>query len=206
MPNYRRAIVPGGTFFFTVVSWQRRPVLCHPDIRAALRAAIMSVRGTHPITINAWVLLPDHLHCVWTLPDGDADFSVRWAMIKRFVTRRITGSGNGAWNAPYGKAVDAWNAPCGKADDAWNARYRESSRLKRHEGGLWQRRFWEHRVRDQADLNRCQDYLHWNPVKHRHVSRVADWPFSTFHRFACKGYYPRDWGGQGVDDAGVFGE
>lgn len=101
MPNYRRAIVPGGTFFFTVVSWQRRPVLCHPDIRATLRAAITTVREAYPFTINAWVLLPDHLHCVWTLPDGDTDFAVRWAMIKRFVTRRAGGSGDGARSAPY---------------------------------------------------------------------------------------------------------
>ena len=81
MPNYRRAIVPGGTFFFTVVSWRRRPLLCNPDIRAALRDAITTVREMHPMTINAWVLMPDHLHCVWSLPQGDADFALRWAMI-----------------------------------------------------------------------------------------------------------------------------
>ena len=190
MPNYRRAIVPGGTFFFTVVSWQRRPVLCHPDIRATLRAAITTVREAYPFTINAWVLLPDHLHCVWTLPDGDADFAVRWAMIKRFVTRRAGGSGDGARSAPYGGS-----APCGGA-----------SRLRRHEGGLWQRRFWEHQVRDQSDLNRCLNYLHWNPVKHGHVDRVADWPYSTFHRFVRVGMYPKDWSVQDVVDKGAFGE
>ena len=75
MPNYRRTIAPGGTFFFTVVSWRRRPVLCNPDIRASLRAALTSVRATHPVTVEAMVLLPDHLHCVWTLPEGDADFA-----------------------------------------------------------------------------------------------------------------------------------
>jgi len=184
MPNYRRAIVPGGSFFFTVVSRQRRPVLCHPEIRTALRAAITTVRETHPFTINAWVLLPDHLHCVWTLPDGDADFSVRWAMIKRFVTQRIAGTGHGAQSAPYGGAT-------------W---------LKRHEGGLWQRRFWEHQVRDPTDLNRCLDYLHWNPVKHGYVDRVADWPYSTFHRFVREGRYPGDWGGKDLVDKGGFGE
>ena len=186
MPSYRRAIVPGGTFFFTVVSWQRRPVLCNPDIRATLRAAITTVRKTHPFTVNAWVLLPDHLHCVWTLPDGDADFAVRWAMIKRFVTRRIAAPGNGARSAPYGG----------------------DSRLKRHEGGLWQRRFWEHCIRDQRDLERCRDYLHWNPVKHGHVTRVVDWPYSTFHRWVNDGVYPVDWGGEVVRqiDGHRFGE
>ena len=83
---------------------------------------------------------------------------------------------------------------------------RSASRLHRREGSLWQRRFWEHRVKDQADLNRCFDYLHWNPVKHGHVSRVADWPYSTFHRFVRDGLYPADWGGRGVDDRGAFGE
>jgi putative transposase len=186
MSNYRRALVTGGTFCFTVVSWQRRPVLCNPDVRTALREAITAVRKAHPVTIEAWVLLPDHLHCVWTLPEGDADFSVRWAKIKRFVTRQIGGSGDGAQSAPYGGG----------------------SRLKRHEGWLWQRRFWEHQVRDQADLNRCLDYLHWNPVKHGHVAHVADWPYSTFHRWVNEGLYPVDWGGEAVrqiDDHG-FGE
>ena len=182
MPNYRRAIVPGGTFFFTVVSWQRRPVLCNPDIRAVLREAITTVRGTHPFMINAWVLLPDHLHCVWTLPDGDSDFAGRWAMIKRFVTRRTGFSGGGAQSAPYGVRTHCISG----------------SRLKRHEGRLWQRRFWEHQVRDQADLKRCLDYLHWNPVKHGHVACVADWPYSTFQRWVNDGVYPVDWGGEVV--------
>jgi putative transposase len=192
MPNYRRAIVPGGTFFFTVVTWQRRPVLCNPDLRAALREAITNVRGTHPVTIDAWVLLHDHLHCVWTLPDGDGDFAVRWAMIKRFVTRRTGFSGGGAQSAPYEARPHCVSR----------------SRLKRHEGRLWQRRFWEHQVRDLADLKRCLDYLHWNPVKHGLVARVADWPYSTFHRWVNDGMYPVDWGGEVVRqiDGRDFGE
>jgi putative transposase len=186
MPNYRRSIVPGGTFFFTLVSWQRRPVLCNPDIRASLREAITTVRAIHPFAVVAMVLLPDHLHCVWELPAGDSDFAVRWAMIKRFVTKRIAGSGNGAHSAPYGSA----------------------SRMRRHEGCLWQRRFWEHQVRDQPDLTRCLDYLHWNPVKDGYVRAVIDWPFSSFHRYVKQGYYPSGWGGPGVIDGGggEFGE
>ena len=78
--------------------------------------------------------------------------------------------------------------------------------MRRHEGGLWQRRFWEHQVRDQSDLNRCLNYLHWNPVKHGHVDRVADWPYSTFHRFVRVGMYPKDWSVQDVVDKGAFGE
>jgi putative transposase len=176
MPNYRRAIVPGGTFFFTVVSLQRRPVLCDPDIRAALREAITVVRETHPVSIKAWVLLPDHLHCVWTLPEGDADFSVRWAMIKRLVTQSV-----GAHSAPYDRSEECVSA----------------SRLRRREGSLWQRRYWEHQVRDKLDLNRCLDYLHWNPVKHGYVRAVIDWPYSSFHRYVKQGLYPPDWGGSG---------
>ena len=183
MPNYRRAIVPGGTFFFTVVSWRRRPLLCNPDIRAALRDAITTVREMHPMTINAWVLMPDHLHCVWSLPQGDADFAVRWAMIKRFVTRAC------AKRYPAEGEVSA-------------------SRKGRNEGFIWQRRYWEHRVRDPVDLGRCVDYLHWNPVKHGHVGAVIDWPYSSFHRYLKQGHYQAGWGGTGAaeEDQGKFGE
>ena len=186
MPNYRRAHAKGGTFFFTVVSYQRRPILCKDDIRGALRGAVRVVQSERPFYIDAWVLLPDHLHCVWTLPSDDSDFSTRWAMIKRYVTKSTVGCVSrtvidGAQSAPY-------------------------TRAKRNEGLVWQRRFWEHTVRNQQDLKRCVDYVHWNPVKHGHVSNVTDWPFSTFHQYVRRGVYAQDWGGSITIEERGFGE
>lgn len=134
----------------------------------ALREAILLTRATHPFSIEAWVLLPDHLHCIWTLPDGDADFPVRWAMIKRYVSKTCS--------AQYG------------AQDL------SGSRMQRRESGLWQRRFWEHLIRDDADFERHADYIHWNPVNHGLVQGVCDWSHSTFHRFVQDGKYTNDWG------------
>ena len=170
MPNYRRAAVPGGSYFFTVVTAGRQPILCDDPVRSALRAAIAEVRARWPFSIDAWVLMPDHLHCIWTLPPGDRNYSRRWSAIKRLT---------------YQKCVTGHD--CAAAT---------SSRHKRNEGRLWQRRFWEHCIRDQRDLERCRDYLHWNPVKHGYVSHVADWPYSTFHRCVNDGVYPVDWGGE----------
>jgi len=115
MPNYRRADIPGSSWFFTVVSHQRRPILCDDAVRTALRQAITAVRNKHPFAIVAWVLLPDHLHCIWTLPENDHAYSVRWSMIKRLVTQRIADVGNGAHGAHYGGGVGfgAHGAPYG---------------------------------------------------------------------------------------------
>jgi putative transposase len=203
MPDYRRTRVRGGTFFFTVVSYRRRPVLCDKGIRAAIRQAVYVVRNERPFDIDAWVLLPDHLHCVWTLPPNDADFSTRWAMIKRYVTK----TAHGARSAPYDSRPSAVGCVSRTVTNgARSAPYKPQSKIRRHEGFLWQRRFWEHTVRDNEDLKRCLDYVHWNPVKHGHVSRVADWPFSTFHRYVRQGMYGPDWGGSvAIDDRG-FGE
>lgn len=193
MPNYRRSIAEGGTFFFTVVSYQRRPVLCEEAIRRALRQAIHAVQSERPFNIDAWVLLPDHLHCVWTLPPGDSDFSTRWAMIKKNATKTTVG--------------------CVSRTVSNNARSVRSahrgsslSRNRRNEGLLWQRRFWEHTIRDHEDLKRCIDYVHWNPVKHGQVSNVTDWPFSTFHRYVRQGVYARDWGTNATIAGPEFGE
>jgi len=127
------------------------------------------------------VLLPDHLHCIWTLPEDDADFGKRWAMIKRFVTKR-----------------------CGPSllCDEWL----NDSKQRRKESPLWQRRYWEHMIRNETDFKWHMDYLHYNPVKHGLASCVQDWPYSTFHRCVKDGIYPEDWGG--VSDGGVngFGE
>jgi putative transposase len=122
----------------------------------------------HPFHIDARVLLPDHLHCNWTLPEGDADFSMRWSKIKRHVSQQC--------------------------DDTVGCKTISDSRAKRHESGIWQRRFWEHQIRDDNDFERHVDYIHWNPVKHDLVARAGDWPYSTFHRFVQNGTYSLDWG------------
>lgn len=168
MPNYRRANIAGGTYFFTVNTLRRLPVLTEAPVREALREAIRQTRLTAPFDIDAWVLLPDHLHCIWTLPQGDADFSMRWSRIKRYVSQQ-----------------------CGDTFGIGNV---SASRTMRRESGLWQRRFWEHQIRDEADFARHVEYIHWNPVKHGLVARAVDWPYSTFHRFVRNGVYAPDWG------------
>ena len=205
MPNYRRADIPGGTYFFTLVSYRRQKILCNENIRTALRDAIVTTRAKYPFIIDALVLLPNHLHTIWTLPENDNAYSVRWSMIKRLVTQRVGGvhGAFGAHGAPYDGVVDVG---CAVRTDRSHGIAVSASRLKRREGNTWQRRFWEHQVGDQDDLNRCLDYLHGNPLKHGYVKRVVDWPYSTFHRFVRDGVYPEDWGGGEVDDSSVFGE
>jgi putative transposase len=180
MPNYRRPGNPGGTYFFTVVTHRRKPVLTTETVRIALRTAINQARTTLPFEIDAWVLMPDHLHCIWTLPDNDGNFAARWAVIKRHVSRE-----------------------CGDLANALPG----DSRKQRNERTFWQRRFWEHQIRDDDDLARHLDYIHWNPVKHGLVKSVKEWPYSSFHRLVEKGYYPADWGGaDAVESDGNFGE
>ena len=141
MPEYRRLWIPGGTFFFTVVTHKRMPILCHEEWRAALRKAITDTRINYPFETIAWVLLPNHLHCIWKLPEGDSDYSTRWRLIK----------------ARFSRTFDALlESPSGP----------NASRERHAERHLWQRRFWEHGIRDQDDFNRHIDYVHFNPVKH----------------------------------------
>jgi putative transposase len=176
MSDYRRPQNAGGLYFFTLVTANRRPVLTDPDLRRALHDAIIVVRQRYPFTIHAWVLLPDHMHCIWALPEHDADFSKRWSMIKKLVSQHY---------APES--------------------VRSYSKHLRRESGLWQRRLWEHQVRDDEDYRRHMDYLHWNPVKHGFVQSVVDWPWSSFHRLVREGVYVRDWGSNDPVE-GDFGE
>ena len=171
MSTYRRARTPGGTYFFTVVTFGRRKIFADPLARTLLRAAITEVRQHHPFTIDAWVLLPEHLHCVWTLPSDDRDFSIRWGRIKAGFTKRARG---------------LFHKPELLTD----------SRKKHRDSTIWQRRFWEHEIRNDDDYRRHVDYIHYNPVKHGLVVRVRDWPYSTFHRLVREGVYPADWGQQ----------
>jgi putative transposase len=169
MPNYLRNYVPGGIYSFTVVTHQRRPLFDVENNRELLADAMRSVRLKRPFEIVAMVLLPDHLHCIWTLPPEDADFSNRWRQIKEAFTRKYLKAG--------GQEAEI-----------------SDSRILHAERGVWQRRFWEHTCRDQDDLNRCIDYIHWNPVKHGLVTRVKDYPWSTFHKYVQDGIYAADWG------------
>ena len=169
MPNFRRNRVPGGMYFFTVVTHERRPILTTDLGRTCLRGAIMKEQERAPFELFAVVLLPDHMHAIWALPPGDADYSTRWGKIKEEFTRAFLASGGheGATTANH-------------------ARHRERA--------VWQHRFWEHTVRDEDELERCTNYIHWNPVKHGLVSRVRDYPWSSFERFVQAGDYDIDWG------------
>ena len=180
MSNYRRDITPGGTWFFTVVTHQRKQLLNHESVRTALRTAITTTRATHPFRIDAWVLLPDHLHCIWTLPEDDHDFSTRWSMIKRLTS----------------KAFCDITVGC-----AARTGHQSASRNRRRELPFWQRRFWEHAISSEEDFDRHCDYIHFNPVRHGHAAHVAEWPFSSFFRFAADGLYPTDWGGEAATSA-----
>jgi putative transposase len=182
MPRYLRAKGPGNQYFFTVVTYDRRPILTWPESRAALRQAVITARKGAPFGIDAWVLLPDHLHCVWSLPEYDKNYPRRWNVIKSTFSRLM-------------KSRLHDETPV----SASRARHRELT--------IWQRRYWEHQIRDDDDLHRHFDYIHFNPLKHGLVTRIRDWPYSTFHRFVADGTYPDDWAGSDLsdDDAG-FGE
>ncbi len=151
MPRYRRLFVPGGTYFFTVTLLDRRAetLVAHID---ALRSAYAATLVRHPFVTRAIVVLPDHLHAVWTLPPGDSDFPARWKMLR----------------AHFARAVEA--PP------------RTAAQARRRERGIWQRRYWEHMIRDERDYRAHVEYCWWNPVKHGLVEHPADWPFSSFRR------------------------
>ncbi len=159
----------GRFYFFTVVTHERRRILTTDLGRTALRTALETVRFQHPFVITAIVLLPDHLHAVWELPAGDSGYSSRWRLIKSAFTRLwLSGGGEEGTGS--------------------------ASRDDKGERAVWQRRFYEHSCCDDDDIKRCVDYVHVNPLKHRLVDRVVDWPWSSFHRFVRLGEYSREWG------------
>lgn len=179
MATYRRALTPGATYFFTVNTYRRQTVLTERPFYEALKQSLRQVKNLHPFTIDAFVLLPDHLHCLWSLPEGDTDYALRWSLIKRQVSQQTR---------------ERLAAPLTK------------SRRKRRELGLWQRRFWEHQIRDERDFAKHVDYVHWNPVKHGYVKRVSDWPYSSFRRYVARGVYAVDWAYTAEDEGEDFGE
>ncbi len=176
MTRYRRNFISGGTFFFTVNLAARRLRLLTEHV-GVLRAAFRRTKASHPFTIEAIVVLPDHLHTIWVLPEDDSDFATRWRLIKSGFSRAL----------PQGERIS-------------------ESRLNRCERGIWQRRYWEHTLRDERDYARHMDYIHFNPVKHGHVAQVKDWPYSSFHRMMRLGVYPQDWAGDAKEAEGGFGE
>jgi putative transposase len=171
--QYRRANTAGGTYFFTVNLADRRAdtLVRHiNDLRDVIKAS-------HPYTLVAQVVMPEHLHAIWRLPPGDADFPMRWSLIKAGFSR-----------------------PLAKVENV------RESRVAKRERGIWQRRYWEHQIRDEADLARHVDYIHYNPVKHGWVTRAADWPHSTLHDYIKRGMVNRDWGGACSDGGSGHGE
>ena len=168
MSDYRRWFRAGGTYFFTVVTFNRRKIFRNELARAFLHRAFDEVRALRPFEMPAVVLLPDHCHCIWKMSNEDGDFSVRWRMIKTRFTK--------SWLARGGRDVPV-----------------SASRTKRGERGVWQRRFWEHLIADQQDFARHMDYIHYNPVKHGHVKCPHQWERSSFHRWVQEGIYARDW-------------
>jgi putative transposase len=175
MVRYRRNRVPGGTYFFTVTLEDRQSTVLVDHV-GSLRAAFREARQERPFTIDAIVILPDHLHVIFTLSAKDADFSGRWRRIKGHFSSQMIAAG---------------------------------VMVARHANGdlaLWQRRFWERTIRDEGDFARHVDHIHFNPVKHKLVSRVQDWPYSSFHQYVRQGILPLDWGGDMSESVMDFGE
>ncbi|HUE93801.1 REP-associated tyrosine transposase [Pseudomonas sp.] len=164
MTEYRRIYRPGGTYFFTLTLADRRQDWLISHI-AALKQSVHAEQQRAPFSLQAWVVMPEHLHLLMRLPDGDHDFSNRIRRIK----------GNFSRELPRGVV--------------------RASQLLKGERGIWQRRFWEHLIRDERDWQQHFDYIHYNPVKHGQVQRVIDWPHSSFHAYVERGIYPRDWAG-----------
>ena len=171
MSHYRRYFVAGGTYFFTVVTYDRRPILTSDFGRQMLRNAVEEIQQSHPFTLFANILLPDHWHLIMQLPRGDSRYSVRMKRIKESFTREWLAHG-----LPEAQVTKA--------------------QLANGERGIWQPRFWEHLIEDVDDLERHVDYIHWNPRKHGLVKRVQDWQWSSFHRFVVEGHYDIGWGGE----------
>jgi putative transposase len=164
MRTYKRIRIQGGAYFFTLTLAERRGNDLLVRHISALRAAFRRTLADHPMAIEAIVVLPDHLHCIWRLPEGDDDFPTRWRLVKSRFSRQI----------PVGERIS-------------------ESRARRGERGVWQRRYWEHLIRDEQDFRRHMDYIHYNPVKHGYVANPRDWPYSSLDRLIAQGVYEPDW-------------
>jgi putative transposase len=165
--DYRRVYLPGGTYFFTLVTYNRRPILSSPENIQILRNAFQYTLGRYPFSIAATITLPDHIHFIWTLPENSGDYSTPWRLIKSHFTRN-------------------WQQKNGCSESA--------SRRKKGEADVWQRRFWEHLIRDEDDLTNHVEYIHYNPVKHGLVNAPSEWKYSSFMNYVRDGVYVLDWG------------
>ncbi len=168
MPDYRRVYQPGGTYFFTTVTNHRIPIFADSRANDLLMNVFHDVARKYPFETIAYCILPDHIHTIWTLPEDTADFSIRWSAIKAIFSMR--------YQERMGKIIP--NNP---------------SKTSKRESGIWQRRFWEHLIRNQNDLNTHIDYIHFNPIKHRLVTKLVDWKWSSFQQFVKDGYYEECW-------------
>lgn len=168
MPDYKRFFVPGGTYFFTIVTHERQPLFATEANVEKLRVAMREVQQEMPFEILAAVILPDHMHFLWSLPRGDTGYSKRIGLMKVKFTRSI-------------RSKDA--VPFSSTQ----------SRLKHRESDVWQRRFWEHTIRDEDDFERHFDYIHYNPVKHGLTTCPHLWPYSSFHRWVTAGVCESRW-------------
>ena len=178
--RYRRIRIEGGTYFFTVVTYKRRSLLERAEAVATLMNAVDGVQSAHPFELVAHVILPDHLHMLWTLPDGDSNYPMRWRQIKSAVTRALdTADGQG----------------------------HSKSRKSKGERSTWQRRYWEHTIQGESDLVAHIEYIHFNPVKHGLAARPRDWPHSSFHDWVSRGLYEANWASDAAPEfAGIVGE
>lgn len=181
MSQYIRSYTKGATYFFTLVAYNRRKILCESDFLQAFKDSIRQIQQQYPFEIIAWVQLPDHLHCIWKMPINDANFSMRWSQIKRLTTQ----------------ACPQYHLPIKDLS---------RSKIKRNERGIWQRRFYEHEIKDEADFIRYMDYLHYNPVKHGLVKMVVHWPYSSFHRYVKQDLYAEDWGNDSIGFSESFSD
>ncbi len=164
MSNYRRADFPGGYYFFTLVTYNRRKLFATKLGRKCLRYALVKIKNKRPFESIALCLLPEHLHCIWKLPADDSDFSIRWNSIKAVFTKSYLRQGG-------------------------NDGFRNSSRNRKGEAAIWQRRFWEHQIKDENDLQKHVDCIHYNPIKHGLVETLEEWEWSTYHKYVKKGFY-----------------
>ncbi len=169
MPEYRRVKLKGGTYFFTLVTYKRQSIFLFHEAIVLLKKSIDHVKDYYPFSLEAYCILPDHIHLIFSLPEDDNNYSVRISQIKRRFSKQ--------YNKKIG-VLDLGN----------------KSRQNRRELPIWQRRFWDHLIRDENDLEHHIDYIHYNPVKHGLVNRVHDWKYSSFHDFVEQGYYDLSWG------------
>ena len=165
--QYRRVYTKGACYFFTLVTEQRRPIFKNDQQIKILRESFKKVKQKYPFKIDAIVVLPDHIHCIWTLPEGDQDYSTRWRLIKTGFTKQCDTS-----------IIQSPN----------------HTRTRKKQQAIWQHRFWEHMIRNEQDYQHHVEYIHYNPVKHGLVKQASDWPYSSLHQYINDGIVPRNWG------------